>query len=155
MATEIVPKIETTWGCLIELDLEVLQEAAARADLTIGHVGIQFPNALKQAAHYAFWLRKLKPLRVLNVAEHAEVTRQLIADRMLSGSVDKVQSTVPPPRRLYVNEAFALLAAIGIARSGGYSAKLNESIFNDLVVSLRYNSFSPSALTAMLNAYVP
>lgn len=154
LAEHIVPQIEATWGCLLELDTEVLQEAAGRALLTIEHVGLAQPNAIKQAGHYAFWIRKLKPLRVVNLDEHVEATRQLIAQALLRGEISAVQSIVPPGRRLYVNEAFALIAAVGIARDGGYNIEITAPVFNDLAVSLRYHSFSPSALSSMLNAYV-
>lgn len=153
LAEVVVPAIENAWGCIIELDNEVLHEAAGRALLTIDHVGLSQPNEIKQAGHYAFWIRKLKPLRVLHLDELAEVVRQLTQCGLVTGGISAVQSVLPPVRRLYVNEAFALLAAIGIARRGGYRVNLTSAIFNDLAVSLRYHSFSPSALSAMLMAY--
>jgi hypothetical protein len=137
LAVNIIPQIEAKWGCIIEVDDAILQEAAGRALLTIEHVRLKEPNAIKQAGHYAFWIRKLKPLRVVNLEQHVAP-----------------QSIVPPARRLYVNEVFAIVAAIGIARAGGYSIAMDPAVLNDLAVSLRYHSFSPNALSAILNAYV-
>jgi hypothetical protein len=154
LVTEIVPKLEANWGCIIEADKEILQEAAGRARLTIDHVGMRQPNEIKQAGHYAFWLRKLKPLRVLVLDELAQTVAELERMTYLQGGVTTVQSVVPPGRRLYVNEAFALLAAIGIAKAGGYRMEITPEIFNDLTTSLRYHSFSPSAFSAILMAYV-
>lgn len=153
LAEQVVPLIESAWGCLIEADQEILEEAAGRADLTLEHVGMEQPNEIKQAGHYAFWLRKLKPLRILDPVEHAEVTEQLVAQNFLKGGVHSAQSMPRHARRLYVNEAFSLVAAIGIARTGGIDIAISPSVFNDLTVNLRYHSFSPSALSSMLNAY--
>jgi hypothetical protein len=155
LAEALVPQIETSWGCIIELDIEVLQEAAGRAQLTIEHVGMDNPNEIKQAGHYAFWIRKLKPLRVVNIEELAGACDQLVAKGLLKGQLTAIQAIVPPGRRLYVNEAFALLAAVGFAYEGGYRIDFTAKEFNDLAVSLRYHSFSPSALSAILMAYVP
>jgi hypothetical protein len=155
LAGDIVPQIEASWACIIEVDTEIMQEAWARANLTLGHVELDQPNEIKQAAHYAFWIRKLKPLRVLNLSELAATTNELAALGMIRGHVDGMQETMPQGRRLYVNETFALLAAIGIVRHSGYGIGLShEKKFNDLAISLRYHSFSPSALTGMLMAYV-
>ena len=154
LAEAIVPMIETKWGCIIEVDNEILQEAAGRALLTIEHVGLDDPNEIKQAGHYAFWVRKLKPLRVVNLDEMVLACNQLEATGLLKGAPTVSQAIVPPGRRLYVNETFALLAAIGIAREGNYRIELTAKEFNDLAVSLRYHSFSPSALSAILMAYV-
>ncbi|MGE5503266.1 MAG: hypothetical protein ACM31L_02475 [Actinomycetota bacterium] len=154
LAEAIIPMIERTWGCIIALDNEVLQEAAGRALLTIGHVGMEDPNEIKQAGHYAFWIRKLKPLSVVNLDELVSASAQLAEKGLLRGSITAPQSIIPHARRLYLNEAFALIAAIGIAKNGGYDIELNAKQFNDLTVSLRYHSFSPSALSALLMAYV-
>lgn len=156
LAEKIIPEIETNWGCIIALDSELLCEAEWRARITLEHVGMVEPNEVKQAGHYAFWIRKLKPLRIVNLESLADEVRQLSKIKMVDGDINRVQDIVTPilARRLFINETFALLAAIGIAGEGGHYVEMSAKPFHDLVVSLRYHSFSPSAISALLMAYV-
>jgi len=154
LAMELVPRLEVSWGCIINVDLEVLQEAAGRAMLTIEHVGMEQPNEIKQAGHYAFWIRKLKPLTVVDLNQLKEAVDELAEQALLKGKIEAVQGTVPPSRRRFVNEMFALLSAIGIAKAGNYNIEMTSTKLHDLAVNLRYHSFSPSALSSMLMAFV-
>lgn len=106
LAKSIVPKIEERWGCIISLDLEILQEAAGRGLLTLDHVGLEKPNRLKQAGHFAFWIRKLKPLAVVNLSEFPDLIDELKGRELLGGDgrVTAGQDIVPPPRKRFVSE---------------------------------------------------
>lgn len=155
LAEELVPGIEAAWGCLIMADRKILDEVGARAALTIGQVNMKEPNELKQAGHIAFWIRKLKPLSIIDPADMAAIIEEMALKGLVRGAVQSAQSVAKKPMRfLYVNEFFALLAAIGICRDARKEVTMPANVIHDIAVSLRYHSFSPSAITAMLSAYL-
>lgn len=137
---------------MIQLDASVLEEAAIRSLLTLDQVSLDKPSEVKQAGHLAFWLKKLKPLQIIDLKELKAAVDALAGRGLVSGRIDKAQD-IPPPRTRFVNETFAILAAVGIARSCGYRICLSAPDFHDLSTSLRYHSFSPSALIAILAAH--
>lgn len=155
-AERIIPEIEREWGCVIEIDHAILDESAIKACETIDHVPKASPNELKQASHFAFWLRKLKPLRVINLNSLQRSIDQLNTDGLIVGKISSVQSIYVPDasRYLFVNELFAIYVASGICRQADHEISLTAATINDLAVSLRYNSFSPSAISAILTAHL-
>lgn len=156
LAQGIIPKIEKKWDCLIEVDNKILGEAAARAFITLDHLEIENPNPYKQAGHFGFWIRKLKPARVVNLKNFQNLFCQLRDEDLIKGNMEDIETEEPKPRFKFVNETFGILAAIGIIKNiEGTGPKLGADEFQDLVTNLRYHSFSPSALAAILIARMP
>lgn len=156
LACAVILEIEKNWECVIEVDLKILEEAVLRAEQTLNHVGIDAPNHIKQAGHFAFWIRKLKPIRVMHLRYFQEIFAQMVEGKLIKGKMDDVGSEDTKPRARYVNEIFALSVALAILKKGmpGIRFNLNPAIMNDLAVSMRYHSFSPSAMSAILEARI-
>lgn len=89
-AEAIVPKLERAWGCLVEADFAILQEAAERAKLSIKGSDHTDPNSLKRAGHYAFWIRKLKPLRIVYLDVMADQVKELAKLGFIQGEITGV-----------------------------------------------------------------
>ena len=156
LAKDIVPKIEKKWNCLIDLDQKILGEAAAQASATLGHIGVEQPNHFKQAGHFGFWIRKLKPLRVIDLKNFQDLFCQLRDEDIITGRLNHIKYEPPASRCRFVNEVFGVLVAIGIIKSSeGTAPELTENDLHDLVANLRYHSFSPSAFAAILEARMP
>lgn len=156
LARIIVPKIEKKWDCIIDVDRKVLQEAAMRALITLDHLGIEQPNNFKQAGHIGFWIRKLKPLRFVNLKSFQEMFCSLRDSDLIKGHMEDVPVKEPGYRTNYVNETFAVLAAIGhVSAAAQGTPHMPKHVFNDLVTNLRYHSFSPSAFATILEARMP
>jgi hypothetical protein len=155
LALAIVPQIETSLGCIIAVDAAILEEAAIRAEITIRQIAIHQPNELKQAGHYAFWIRKLKPLKIVDLVELRETIVELEKLSLIKGSIDQVQSIQcpSPDASMFINELFAIVAAIAICRTGKFTVNMETQAMHDLATTLRYSSFSPTALSAILQAY--
>lgn len=155
LAQAIVPQMETSLGCIIAVDAAILEEAVMRARITINQIAINQPNELKQAGHYAFWIRKLKPLKIVDLAELKEMVNGLRELALIRGSLDQVQSiTQPSPSSsMFINELFSIAVAIGISRTGGFMANIPSQPMHDLATTLRYNSFSPAAVSAIIQAH--
>ncbi|GAA4253270.1 hypothetical protein GBZ26_14325 [Azospirillum formosense] len=151
----IVPKIETSFGCVIEVDAQVLEEAKIRAAETLIHINMDSPNEIKQAGHYAFWIRKLKPIRIINLAELRSAVDHLSQQGLIRGKIEEIQCSAKPQQAwMFVNELFAVLAALAIAKTGGYDVQIDKRSLHDLATTMRYHSFSPGALVAVLWAKV-
>jgi len=151
----IVPRLEKSWSLILEVDMKTLQEAYLRADHTLSGVELDAPNHLKQAAHICFWIRKLKPLKVFRFQSFQDAFVELQEKNLIRGELHHIDTQdPPPPRAIYVNEIFAILVAIGVIADGGDVVDLNKWQVNDLAVSLRYHSYSPSALGAIIGAHV-
>lgn len=155
LALAIVPKIEASLGCIIAVDAAILEEAGLRAGITISQIAITQPNELKQAGHYAFWIRKLKPLKIVDLVELRETIFELEKLSLVKGSIEQVQSIqIPSPdSSIFINEMFAIVVAIAISRTGGFSINIETQPMHDLATTLRYSSFSPAAVSAILQAY--
>ncbi len=155
LALAIVPQIEISLGCIIAVDAAILEEAAIRAEITIRQIAIHQPNELKQAGHYAFWIRKLKPLKIVDLVELRETIVELEKLSLIKGSIDQVQSIQcpSPDASMFINELFAIVAAIAICRTGKFMVNMETQAMHDLATTLRYSSFSPTALSAILQAY--
>lgn len=155
IATSTVPMMESSIGCIIAIDAGILEEATKRAEITIGQIAIDQPSELKQAGHYAFWARKLKPLRIIDLAELKDTVEQLKGLTLLKGSITEIQDipTPPPDSSLFINELFAILVAVSVARTGGFNVKIEAQPMHDLATTLRYNSFSPAAVSAILQPH--
>jgi hypothetical protein len=155
LALAIAPQIEAALGCVIAVDAAILEEAAIRAEITIKQISIVQPNELKQAGHYAFWIRKLKPLKIVDLAVLKETIDQLEELALIRGSITEIQSipNPPPNSSIFINELFATLAAFAIARTGKFMVSIEAASMHDLATTLRYNSFSPAALSAIIQAH--
>lgn len=111
--------------------------------------GVPHPNHFKVAGQLAFWLRKLKPFRIFRMSSfvsHLEmrgVEHRLPADLM-------AQEKSGNPLHLFINEMIATQAAFGVIRAGGTALRPKEELVHDLIMSLRYHSFSPNALRIIL-----
>ena len=156
LALAIVPQIETSLGCIIAVDAQYfLEEAGIKAEITIRQIAIHQPNELKQAGHYAFWIRKLKPLKFIDLVELRETIAELQRLSLIKGSIDQVQliQCPSPDASLFINELFAIVAAIAICRTGKFTVHIEKQAMHDLATTLRYSSFSPTAVGAILQAY--
>jgi hypothetical protein len=155
LAHNIVPHIESSLGCIIAVDAAILQEARMRAEITIKQIAIKQPSELKQAGHYAFWIRKLKPLKIVDLVELKEMIVELEKTGLIKGSIEQVQSIAlpSPDSSIFINELFAVVAAIAIAKTGNFAVKMEKAPMHDLTTTLRYNSFSPAAVSAIIQAH--
>jgi hypothetical protein len=155
LASSIIPQIEVSLGCIIAVDAAVVEEADARSVITIRQIAIDQPNEIKQAGHYAFWIRKLKPLKIIDLVELKETIVELQKLSLVKGSIEQTQSIQCPPSdaSMFINELFAILVAIAICRTGGYRVTIEKQAMHDLATTLRYSSFSPAAISAILQAY--
>ena len=155
LALSIIPQIEVSLGCIIAVDAAVIGEAGARAGITIRQISVDQPNEIKQAGHYAFWIRKLKPLKIIDLVELKETIVELGKLSSVKGSIEQTQSIQCPPSdaAMFINELFAILVAIAICKTGGYRVTMEKHAMHDLATTLRYSSFSPAAISAVLQAY--
>jgi hypothetical protein len=154
LAHKIVPEIESSLGCIIAVDAAILEEAFMRAQITINQIAIKQPSELKQAGHYAFWIRKLKPLKIVDLVELKEMIIGLEKLDLIKGSIEQIKSPLPRPKSsVFINELFAIMAAISIARTGKFLVNIQEISLHDLTTTLRYNSFSPAAVSAIIQAH--
>lgn len=152
LADRIIPLIEESWGCLVLLDGLVFGEAITRAESTISSIDHEEPNHFKQAGHYAFWIRKLKPLSVADTDAYQNAFDYFREKGLIQGEMAVIMRHVPKVRGSYISEIFAIIVAIGMVRRYGVELDLNKDRINDLAVNLRYHSFSPSSFSAILEA---
>jgi hypothetical protein len=131
--------IENVLGPEVEVDLSVLDECFARVDMSLQDCfrsheaqGAYDPNVFKVAGVVCFWIRKLKPFRYVNENRGVNV-------------------------KLVINELIAYLTGYHLVF--GYCStprtrkpKLTEGYLNDVMSSLRYNSFSPHAIAFLFEA---
>jgi len=54
------------------------------------------------------------------------------------------------PNTLYINEIIAVKVAFGFIHSAGIILKPKPELVHDLIISLRYHSFSPNAVRIIL-----
>ena len=159
LAKKVVPEIEALLGFHTELNHKVAIESALKAFQTLHHTGIDKPNEFKQAGHFAFWIRKLKPLRVVDLRSFQNMYALLREKNLLKGTTSMEFISAPPeppPEARFINEIFAIFSAIGIIRNGrpGCPSRLDPPTLNDLIVNLRYHSYSPSAVGAIIESRV-
>jgi hypothetical protein len=141
---------EQQLSCSILHDRQISQEALIHAGRSFGSIpGIDNPNHFKIAGHLAFWIRKLKPFRIFRlstVVAHLE-------KRGLSHPFPEAmlkQENPDNPNALFVNEIIAVNAAFGFICATGTLLRPKPELVQDLIVSLRYNSFSPHAVRIIL-----
>lgn len=123
--------------CDSEIDFRIARECFMYAGHSLrGLRETKAPNEYKQAGHYTFWARKLKPF--YNITSMAET--------------DEANGERPGP--LYFNEFTALLLGISVLGAHKHSVPTPYSILHEMTVSLRYRSFSPGALTVFFETLV-
>lgn len=122
-------QFEQLFMCGVQIDTFILEEAIVRAlksQKTVYEANVVYNiDSFKMAGLLCFWLRKLKPFRVV------------------SGSTGENKT---------VNEAIAFLTGIrlviGYRSKNGKSPKipnLTPSFIHNIILSLRYNSHSPNS----------
>jgi hypothetical protein len=116
--------VEKNYLVCVEIDEAIVLEAERIIRDNIDSIGLVQPNVAKIAGLVAFWLRKLKPLRIAGNS---------------------------PNNLLTLNEVVAL--RIGLAICNAYNddaskaqkIKLPPRILNDWVKNFRYHSHSPNS----------
>ncbi|WP_173973776.1 hypothetical protein [Magnetospirillum sp. LM-5] len=132
------------------------------------------PNHFKEAGHYAYWVRKLKPLRIISIAGAVAILR----DKGIQCSCPEDMLTAENRDFILVNEYAALFVARAIVNAVenrhldalGSEGKVNEdmrrqfqeyrSVVNrrlkrmsdDILMSIRYNSHSPNSMAILMEA---
>lgn len=143
-------RVEGELGCSILHDREIAEEAILEAEKGFGSIpGIPHPNHFKVAGHIAFWVRKLKPFRVFRFS----TVIQYLDERGIAHPFPPEMSRPEEsgnPLHLFVNEMIAARVAFGIIRANGTVLRPRPELVHDLITSLRYHSFSPSAIRIIL-----
>ena len=136
------------------MDKEVAEEVILKAEECLQKIaGIDEPNTLKVAGHYAFWIRKLKPFRVFKIG----VLVEMLNARGIAHNIDSAaceQTSAGVALHLYLNEMIAVRYATALIKQRGIRLSLRPELLHDLVTSLRYNSYSPSALRIVFEGMV-
>ncbi len=117
-------------GCSIQVFREVYEEACEKAEDYLGN--LRQPNIIKVAGYYGFWLRKLKPFYVATSDGECSMCVANINElaSLMFGSILISQKS-------HLQDRLPLLSA---------------DFINDLVASLRFNTFSPQSLTMLFQA---
>lgn len=143
-------RVEIELQCPILHDREISEEAVLEAEKGFGSIpGIPNPNHFKVAGHIAFWVRKLKPFRVFRFSTFI----QYLDEREIAHPFPPEMAQADEsgsPLHLFVNEMIAARAAFGIIRAHGTVLRPKPELVHDLITSLRYHSFSPSAIRIIL-----
>jgi len=137
-------------SCSILHDRQISQEALIHAGRGFGSIpGIDNPNHFKIAGHLAFWIRKLKPFRIFRISTFAAHLEKRGLSHQFPKSVLE-QENPDHPNALFVNEMIAVNVAFGFICATGTLLRPKPELVQDLIVSLRYNSFSPHAVRIIL-----
>lgn len=131
-----IERYETMFHCKTQVDISLLDECFCRVNVSLRKQFQLFQapegyllSPFKMAGVICFWIRKLKPIRALNnVAENS-----------------------------VVNEVVAFLVGYHLVYKFSKNKnlrhpKINSVYFHDLIVSLRYNSWSPTSLSFLFEA---
>lgn len=123
-----VNRFESITGANVEVDLSIVDECFRRLEKTLGDgfTPVTEPNIFKLAGTLCFWFRKLKPFRL-------------------------VKPVSPHPLTRFVNETISIITAYDLifgylSADNNTPPNISSKYFYDLVVSLRYHSFSPHSL---------
>lgn len=111
--------------------------------------GISRPNHFKIAGHLAFWIRKLKPFRIFRFSTFVAYLDQKGLPHQFPETLLK-QENSGNPNTLYINEIIAMKVAFGFIHSAGVTLKPKPELVHDLIISLRYHSFSPNTVRIIL-----
>lgn len=130
---QVIYAVQTTEYLLkvdCRVDVHTLREALSKARDTIKHEPqVKGPDEIKQAAHKAFWVRKLKPFS----AEFVENKPPADGKGEMIGY-------------MYLNELAALLFGMSILEMYGHKPIIHLELCHDFVTSMRYSSYSPSSM---------
>jgi hypothetical protein len=119
------------------------------------------PSCFKRAGHYAFWLRKLKPFRVLDVSA---LKNDLEAFGIKNCDFTSIAEAEPEPpieenAALFVNEMIAAWTGFGLVNhllheemDGKVKTVLSSKTFVDFYMGFRYRVYSPDAMVMILEA---
>lgn len=143
-------RVEIELKCSILHDREISEEAVLEAEKGFGSIpGVPNPNHFKVAGHIAFWVRKLKPFRVFRISTVIHFLEERGIQHPFPPEMVRTEES-GNPLHLFVNEMIAARAAFGIIRAHGTVLRPKPELVHDLITSLRYHSFSPSAIRIIL-----
>jgi len=123
----LVNKLEETYSCDIICNYPVLKEVTEKVNYYLGD--FDDPSAYKVSGAITFWLRKLKPF-----------------------SFQLSEESIDPT--LFLNEIVSVFYGYNYLRAysknkGENYPSLSGKFLKDLIVQLRYSSFSPSSITML------
>jgi len=147
-------QVEKQLSCSILHDRQIGEEVILWARKGFrSSSGAPSPSPFVIAAHLAFWIRKLKPFRILRLSAFvAYLDERHVPNPFTAAMLER--ENLENPKTIFVNEMIAVNIAFGIIRSAGFSLKPKPDLVQDFVVSLRYHSFSPNALLIILESMV-
>lgn len=154
-----VAEIERLFNWDVLVDPKALEACDVWARKTLDQMdGIDSPDEFKMAGHYAFWIRKLKPFSLYNSDDLTQLFTSL--GKSETDTRAFLPMHVAPPTGLkaqFVNELISVAVAGGILEYFGHRLKVGElptKFLHDWVVGLRYHSYSPSALSILVEGIV-
>jgi hypothetical protein len=147
-------QVEKQLSCSILHDRQIGEEVIIWARKGFGSSpGTPNPNPFTIAAHLAFWIRKLKPFRILRLSAFvAYLDERRVPNPFTAAMLERENQE--DPKTIFVNEMIAVNIAFGIIRSAGIPLKPKPDLVQDFIVSLRYHSFSPNAMLIILESMV-
>jgi hypothetical protein len=147
-------EVERQLSCSILHDRQIGEEVIlwARKGFKSGS-GSPRPSPFVIAAHLAFWIRKLKPFRILRLSAFvAYLDERHVPNPFTENMLER--ESLENPKTIFVNEMIAVNIAFGIIRSAGFSLKPKPDLVQDFIVSLRYHSFSPNSILIILESMI-
>ncbi|MBF0166716.1 MAG: hypothetical protein HQL45_03720 [Alphaproteobacteria bacterium] len=152
--TPVILKMQGKFCWQIMIDGGALEECVVMTHRSLKSLqNVPAPNQFKKAGHYAYWIRKLKPLQVITETKLREIL--IKAGKVKEIELTGMSSCKPRPGDRYVNEIFAFCVGAGIIKAyplGGKVVRIKENMFNDLIVTCRYETYSPSSLSLLFEA---
>ena len=146
-------KVERELRCEVVVNRAIAEETIRLAINGYGSIpGIPNPNEFKVAGYLMYWVRKLKPFRVFNLGTVVDILDKEGVRHPFQVSKAPNESVPESIERLrmFVNEMAAFYIAIGIIKKEGVPIKPRDVVVHDLIVALRYHTFSPEAVRAIL-----
>jgi len=116
-------------------DVVVIREAFEKAAISLGHAYTGSPNEIKKIGHKIFWIRKLKPI---------QIQRKEISD----------VPDVNKAGQLFINEYTAILFGFVSLELCGHKPTPSVRLVHDLAANLRYSSFSPGSISAIIESMI-
>jgi len=180
-ADKVVKKLP---GSIIIQDNAIIEECAARASRTLAGYNMsgevsglhkKLPNHFKEAGHYVYWIRKLKPLRVVDFSTIGEILKR----RQVNYNEKRLESiAVKSTPMTSINECIAIYVAKQIVWSAedfivselDKQSKVSDlwkekfkknrtlcsrklhGMTSDMIASLRYDNHSPNTLALLMES---
>lgn len=149
--------VDREFSVSVVMNREIAEEAASKAEEGLDAIpGIPQPNALKVAAQYAFWVRKLKPCRVLKLQPLADRLKHkgVVFHPDVEKSLQEEADAAGNPLHIFVNELIAVRLALSILEERGFRVRPSADMVHDLITTLRYHSFSSNSIRMILEGMV-